>query len=207
MMYLRPSGRPALDRALQAFGSHGTDSEHLRHHLDDLLERVQENYVYHELGEIRDEVFDRGIWRALIAEFPHSPVELLVRSVKDLLADTGAYGTLRRIVHKRDPVALGLFTAFFDGLGRDLFPELRVAYSLFTAQNDWSVIAEAVDAGHAAAVRCARDICDIYRAGDTASGKDDMAAAIRALMPCSKPAAAEAGATSSVPVDGPSKSE
>ena len=207
IMYLKPSGRPALDRALQAFGKGGTDTEHLRRHLDDLLERVQELYVYHELGEIRDEMFDRDIWRALIAEFPHSPVELLVRSVKDLLADTGADGTLRRILHKRDPVSLGMFVAFFDGLGRDLFPELRVAYSLFASSDDWSVIEEAVDTGHAVAARCARDICDVYRSGDTGSGKEAMADAIRALIPCTGSTAAAAGHADDAPVDGPSKSE
>jgi len=207
IMYIKPSGRPALNSAMCDFGLNGADPGGIREHLDALLDRMQENYLYHELGEIRDDVFDRDIWRALISEFPHSPVELLVRSVKDLLADTGPAGTLRRIARKRDCVSLGLYVAFFDGLGRDLFPELRAAYSLYVQRDNWSFIEDAVSAGYATATRLAEAICRIYRDGANRHETDRMAREIRALMPCRKTAAAKTPSAPAGSVDGHMKSE
>jgi hypothetical protein len=85
--------------------------------------------------------------------------------VKDLLADTGEKGPLHHIVNHRDAAALGLFVAFFDGLGKEFFPELRVAFQLFTGSGDWQLIAEAAAAGNRTARQNAETILAVHREG------------------------------------------
>ena len=171
ILYIKPSGRPALDVALRHFGVPPGPVAALGPHLDAILNRLQDIYVYHECGEQLDAVFDDHLWREIIAAFPHSAVELLARAVKDLLADTHPRGPLRRMVGKRDIVALGCYVAFFDGLGRAMFPELRAAFSTLAATGDWVPMGAAVDAGLASAAGAARRLSDLFTEGKT---RDDM---------------------------------
>jgi hypothetical protein len=93
--FIKKSGRPALRFALEHCGLKKQDSKALRHQMPTILAAQKDNFIYHEIGEMKDSTFDRVIWRELIAAFPHSPTELLARAVKDLLADTTQHGTLR----------------------------------------------------------------------------------------------------------------
>ena len=99
------------------------------------------------MGEIRDTVFDRNLWRHMIATFPHTPIELLARVVKDLLADTNEHGKLRHIVLQQKEASLALYVAFLDGLRKELFPELKEAFQEFTETHNWQVIEQAISSG------------------------------------------------------------
>ena len=130
--FIKKSGRPALQFALQHCGLKDQDSEALRHHLTTIVAAQKDNFIYHEIGEMKDSTFDPQIWRELIAAFPHSPVELLTRGLKDLLADTSPKGTLPYLIKNRKTAGLGLYAAFLDGMPEQLFPELRDAFNHFT---------------------------------------------------------------------------
>lgn len=184
ILYVKPSGRPALDAALKRFGLPPGPVAAVAPRLDDLLDRLEDLYVYHECAEQLDTVFDDQLWREIIAAFPHSAVELLARTVKDLLADTHPRGPLRRMLSRRDDVALGCYVAFFDGLGRALFPELRAAFSKMAAAGDWATLSDAVDAGRAAAARAARRLSDLYLEGKARQDLDWAAAQIQAELIC-----------------------
>ncbi|MBW2192935.1 MAG: hypothetical protein JRF27_04000, partial [Deltaproteobacteria bacterium] len=88
MFYVKKSGRRALQFALENYGLTEQHPGTLHRHLARVSAAETETYIYHELGEIQDTVFNRDIWREIIAAFPRTPVELLSRAVKDLLADT-----------------------------------------------------------------------------------------------------------------------
>lgn len=165
MTYLGKSGRPALHFALKALGM--DRSTEARHHFnfDRIFAVVSRAFVDHEIGEICDPVFPRDIWRRILAAYPHTPVELAARALKDLLADTGPQGTLQRIVETRDSAALGFFTAFFDGLRREFFPELRAAFARFVDRQDWQIIRESVDTGFQNARRKAERMMEIFENG------------------------------------------
>jgi hypothetical protein len=166
LTYVRNSGRAALRFALERAGLPDAAPAGLKHHLDRLLDIQQANYIQHEIGEMHEEVLAGDTWRAIIADFPHSPVELLARVLKDLLADTGPGGTLERILAARDAPSLGFFVAFFDGLAREIFPELRPAFEGFTAGGDWRRLEAVVAAGYAAAGQRARCLVEIYQEGE-----------------------------------------
>jgi hypothetical protein len=163
--FVKKSGRPALRFALEHCGLKKQDSEALRHQMPTILAAQKDNFIYHEIGEMKDSTFDRVIWRELIAAFPHSPIELLVRAVKDLLADTTQYGTLCYLMRNRKTAALGFYVAFQNGLIKELFPELRAAFRDFTKTRDWRIIEEAVATGYRNAENFTEKIVHIFQTG------------------------------------------
>jgi secreted protein with Ig-like and vWFA domain len=114
---------------------------------------------------LSDRCFDHDIWRDIIAVLPHTPTELLVRTVKDVLADTGPKGTLRHIRKNQQAAALGFYAAFLDGLGKKLFPEIRATVAGFMADGDWQAVAAMISSVHQQAETMAHTIVDLYREG------------------------------------------
>jgi hypothetical protein len=114
---------------------------------------------------MRDTVFDRDIWRNIVSVFPHTPVELLARTVKDQLADTNEYGRLRHIIKEQRTGSMALYVAFLDGLRKELFPELTEAFQEFVKTRDWEIMEEAISVGYNNARHYAETICSIYNTG------------------------------------------
>ena len=165
IFYIKKSARPALNFALDACGIKDRQPKGLRRSLADILAAQKVAYIFHEIGELKDTIFDRALWREIIAAFPYSPVEYLVRAVKDLLADTNDYGTLHHIVKERNTASLAFYVAFLDGLAKEFFPELPSAFREFMQTNDWSTIEQAVSIGYKTAAKHAGLIMDLYRQG------------------------------------------
>jgi hypothetical protein len=165
LFYIKKSGRPALNFALAACGIKDRDVKALQRSLSAIYQIQQETYIYHEIGAIRDTVFDADIWREVIAAFPQSPVELLTRTVKDLLADTNPYGPLQHIISERHSGLLAFYVAFSDGLATELFPEMGSAFMEFASTRNWRVIEQAVSIGYNTAKGCAEEIVSIFLKG------------------------------------------
>ncbi len=165
IFYIKKSARPALRFALDCCGLKDHQPKALQPHLTTILAALKETYIYHEIGELNDTVFDRDIWREIIAAFPYSPVEYLARAVKDLLADTNDYGTLRYIVKERKTASLAFYAAFLDGLVKQFFPELLTSFQMFTQTGDWGIIDQAVSSGYNTAKKHAVLITDLYQDG------------------------------------------
>ena len=165
IFYIKKSARPALNIALESCGINDRTPESLHRHLDTILSEQKTAYIYHEIGELHEVVFEREIWRKIIAEFPYSPVEYLARTVKDLLADTNEYGTLQHIISKRKTASLAFYAAFLDGLAKEFFPQLPAAFQEFAPTNDWQIIEHAVSSGYQTATKNARLIMDLYQEG------------------------------------------
>ena len=167
IFYVTPSRRPFLEYALAHAGIHKFDPGGLQRHFGPLLESLYPLFVRHEIGERRDTCFDVDRWRAMIAAFPHTPIELLLRAVKDMLADSGPNGPLRRIIEDHQAVSLGFYLVFHDGLGRQLFPELRTAFAAFAPDENWSIMGDAVHGVHRRASALARRLLALFEQGQT----------------------------------------
>ncbi len=165
IFFIKKSARGTLRFALESYGVKEQDPTALRLNLARISAAEIETYIYHELGEIRDTVFDRDIWRDMIATFPHTPIELLARVVKDLLADTNQHGNLHHILRERKTASLALYAAFLDGLRKELFPELKEAFQAFMETDNWQVIEEAISKGHERAKDYAEVMCSLFRKG------------------------------------------
>ena len=165
MFYIKKSGRHALRFALENFGLKEQNFKAMQRSLAGIVGAQMGTYIYHELGEIQDTVFDRELWREIIATFPHTTVELLARTVKDLLADTNEYGTLRYITREQKTASLAFYVAFLEGLLKELFPEIIDAFREFTKTLNWCVIDQAVTTGYNTAKQYAEAISLIYQEG------------------------------------------
>lgn len=172
LLYIKKSGRQALSFALENSGLKEQHPKALQRNLATIFAAQRETYIYHEIGEIKDEVFDRNIWREFIAAYPHTAVELLARAVKDLLADTNEYGTLRYFIKKRKTASLAFYVAFFDGLAKALFPELTASFREFYHARNWRIIENAVSFGYNTARHYAEEIITIYKAGKQKKNKN-----------------------------------
>ncbi len=165
IFFMNRSGKKALNRALSGFGVTEEDPSSLKRHLPEIVRNQIETHIFHELGEILDPAVDRKAWRELLAAFPNTVIELLARTLKDLLADTSVFGTLPCIVRERDKTSLDLFAAFFDGLRRVLCPEMIEAYEKFSARQDWDLIAEAIRKVYTTSRKRAGILMDIFLSG------------------------------------------
>ncbi|MFC1489097.1 Sfum_1244 family protein [Thermodesulfobacteriota bacterium] len=165
IFYIKKSGKDALRFGLEHYGLKDQRPEALRKNLVRISADEMNTYIYHELGEIKDTAFDRDIWREIIAAHPHTLVELLARTVKDLLADTNEYGTFQYIMRERKTASLALYVAFIEGLTKELFPELRQAFKGFIQTHDWDLIEQAVSAGYDRAKQYAETIINIHQEG------------------------------------------
>jgi hypothetical protein len=163
--YIKKSGRPAMQFALEHCGLNTNKQQPAvrRQYLNEILAIQKDNYIYHEIGELSDLTFHRKIWRELIATFPHSPIELFARGLKDLLADTHPCGTLPHLIRNRKIAALGLYAAFLDGMLRELFPELREAFNHFTKTYNWLIIEEAAAEGYHRAKSYTAEMIQIFQ--------------------------------------------
>ncbi|MDY6837433.1 MAG: hypothetical protein SWH78_05615 [Thermodesulfobacteriota bacterium] len=172
IIYIKESGRHALRFAMENCGLKEGDPKELQQGLATIFDAQRETYIYHEIGELRDTVFDRDLWREVIAAYPHTPVELLARAVKDLLADTNDAGALAHIIREGKEASLGFYVAFIDGLAKENFPELRVAFQEFTETGNWQVIEQAVSHGHHRARKQAAFIMETYLKGKEKNEKE-----------------------------------
>ncbi len=171
ILYISESGRPALAFALEACcGLNQAEPAIIRRHLDTIADAVQPIYIRHEIGELRENKFDRELFRQMLVDFSETTVELLIRSLKDLLADTGPQGTLNYLVQEKDAVGLGFYVAFQPGLPSVLFTELRQAFQSFMQQPDWDPIMRIVDLAHDRAIEYSRQVIDFYQAGKGGRG-------------------------------------
>ncbi len=165
--YMKKSGRFALACALRECGLPDPEPETVRRHLSEIFEAVSDVYLYHEIGEMKDESFDADLWREIVSSFPHTPVELLARTLKDLLADTNREGTLPRLIRQRKKAPIAFYVAFFDGLAKVAFPTLRAGFSRFIQDGNWEAFAEIVREGNRSVAGLARTLSSIVREGKT----------------------------------------
>ncbi len=165
IFYVKKSGRFALKFGLENYGLNDETPEDLHRNMYRIAADESSTYIYHELGEIRDVVFGRETWQEIIAAFPHTPIELLTRTLKDLLADTGQYGTLPHIVSERKTASLAFYVAFLEGFTKILFPQIIEAFQYFTQNRDWKLIENAVAEGYQTAKSHTEAITAIYQIG------------------------------------------
>lgn len=164
IVYAAPSGKRALAVGLDACGIRDHRPAAVRPHLARLL-RVQEKIlIRHELGEIKGSGFDRSLWLQMVSAFSGSRVEILLRRVKDLLADTAPHGTLDFLCRRRDLAGLSLFVALADGLSRAYLPRIFSAFErLGEDRRGWGDLAAAAADGHRDLTRLAAEAASVFR--------------------------------------------
>ena len=144
ILHAGASRRKAMDMALAVYGLSRPDlskpAPTWAPRLTAMLKREIEPFVRHEYGEATDQTFPRKQWQTIISGYPHTRIELMARTIKDLLADTGDKGRLKFIIENGRVGSLGVFLAQLDGMPARLFPEIQPAFDRFLRNKDWREI-------------------------------------------------------------------
>ncbi len=142
-----PSARQALHEALQGYGllnkCGGIDQDKFKESLDHIVRQEMLPIIHHEIGEIKDNSFDQGVVKELLSAFPGTVVELVVRAVKDTLADVHPEGHLGWIVAQEKRSSLGFYLTYIEGLRKKMFHGLAFAADDFFSSGDWHIVEQA----------------------------------------------------------------
>jgi hypothetical protein len=139
-------------------------------HAADAVERMArgetETLILHELGELRAGALLGADWEDMLAGSDRR-TELLLRAVRDLLAD--CLVTLPKLLAREGDASLLFWFATFDGLRRQLAPELAAAYCIESNRVDRAALASAVRAGEIHWHARAQDLLSLWRCDGSAA--------------------------------------
>ena len=105
--------------------------------LERLVREEIEAVLWHEIGEGRDQTLPFRFWTNLLRLFPHSRLEIYLRTLKDLLGDTHPAGPLRYIIQTRKAGSWAFYVSNLKGMARLIVPEIIEAFFSFQKIPDW----------------------------------------------------------------------
>ncbi len=136
--------------------------------LDTMTEQEIEVMILHEIGEVRAGEMLGAAWEQLLSEIPRSKAELIIRAVRDNLADCLA--TLPALIDAGDHGSLHLYFANFFGMRKHLFPELMPAYEQWVSSGQIAPLAKVAADGGKHWLTTAQTILALYRKHDRGAG-------------------------------------
>lgn len=143
---LRSSCRSAFQHALFRYGvmDDGTlNQERFRTKLDEIVDGELHLFIYHEVGELLQETLDSATMKIIFETFPGSAIELVCRTIKDVLADTHPRGLLSYCINNERETSLSFYIGFLDGLRKKMLPEIFIAWQQFLTEKNWQTIEDA----------------------------------------------------------------
>lgn len=132
--------------------------------LDRMTDNELEAAALHEIGEFTATLELGEDWREIVAALPRSRVELMVRAVKDLLAD--CISTLPGLIENYNPASLHFYAANLVAMRKELFPGFQIAYQTWNDTNDLKPLKRLVATGVRHWSNVANDMLDCYRRED-----------------------------------------
>ena len=117
----------AMKRAIECY-----DFEHRPEAaLEAMTDTELESVLLHEIGEVQAGRLLGPEWEELLAALDHGKAEIMLRAVRDHLAD--ALSTLPALLERINPAALHFYVANLSAMRRELFPGLVSAYERWRA--------------------------------------------------------------------------
>lgn len=146
-----------LDRAFSLYGIERDflDPSAIFEKVKVISEDISDIFVYHEIGEAIEDRYSLQ-WKDFIGK--DRWLELHLRGIKDLLADTSDYGPLNLIIEKRDERLLVFYLLFLDGIRKTFFPEMMNSFQVFLETGDWDQIKEARIRGYERATTISEEV-------------------------------------------------
>jgi len=149
--------------------------ERLERTIESMVQGELESLILHELGELRAAQALGPDWESMLEQLGDRRVELVVRAVRDLLAD--CLVTLPTLLERRAMSSLQFWFSNFDGMHRILAPQMLRARPSGAHGIDVDVLQEEVNRGQKQWSATALDLLARWRAG----GCDAVAARATAL--------------------------
>ena len=152
-----PAGN-AFAAALRAYGDPADPAT-----VERMAKGEAETLILHELGELKAAALLGPEWETMLAAMQDRRTELLMRAVRDLLAD--CLVTLPALVERRADASLNFWLANFDGLRRVLAPDLAAACGADRPRVDHAALDRAARLGRKAWYAVADDLLSNWRRG------------------------------------------
>ncbi|HEY9099186.1 MAG TPA: hypothetical protein VIN38_09980 [Thiobacillus sp.] len=139
--------------------------------LDRMVDAESEVMILHEIGEARAERLLGDDWNTMLGQLSLRHAELLVRAVRDHLADCMV--TLPTVLEREALGSLHFYMANLSGLRRALFPALPQAYENWLGSHDTSKLAQAVNEAETHWLDVAQQLMTTFHR-DTAQGETQL---------------------------------
>jgi hypothetical protein len=132
--------------------------------LERMTDRETRSLLLHEIGEIMaGEELGPG-WEDLLSGMPHCKAELMMRAVRDHLAD--ALSTLPGLLDEAEPASLHFYFANLTSLRRMLYPGLLAAYAHWEQTGDLDRLLQLTEAGRRHWISLAQEILALHGTRD-----------------------------------------
>ncbi len=150
-------GQSPLVRAISCY-----DFENeLEQSLAQLCDREIETLVAHEIGEIMAGKKLGDTWQKMISAADHAPLELMLRAIRDNLAD--CINTIPNIIENLEPARLHFYIANIGHMRKVLFPALREAYDKWLNDNSSEHFEKIASEGGIHWLSVAKDLQEMFR--------------------------------------------
>jgi hypothetical protein len=158
-------------------------SESLYVRISNVAEKEIGTYIRHEIGEAHEGAGLGEAWKEMLSGPVSMRVELLVRSIKDVLSDTSEKGTLKYIIEHGRKSSLGFYVASMGGFRSMIFPEIQEQFPVFVEREDWEAIEKARQQGYRKGRDLAAAVLDIFSKQGAASGEVIEKELLEKMMP------------------------
>lgn len=129
--------------------------------LEAMTDNETESVILHEIGEVKAGALLGEEWHQLLAELPNSAAELMVRAVRDHLADCDS--TLPALIESPTPACLHFYFGNLRAMRKQMFPGLSRAYQRWVEQDDLETLQEVTERGQRHWQDVAMQMLDVYR--------------------------------------------
>lgn len=115
--------------------------------LEQLTDAELESMLDHEIGEIMAQDQLGEAWEILLATLPQSKAEIMLRAIRDHLAD--ALSTLPALLQRRQTASIHFYFANLNSMRKYLYPGLMGAYEAWCQGEEFAILRKQMLAGKA----------------------------------------------------------
>ena len=143
--------------------------------LDTMTDNELQSALLHEIGEVQAGKRLGSEWETMLAGLPPSKAEIMVRAVRDHLAD--ALSTLPGLLENRNTASLHFYIGNMTNMRKELFPKLLTAYETWTVSGNTQALEQATKLAAAHWQMLAEKILGLHQQ----QGRDCQAALIQLI--------------------------
>jgi hypothetical protein len=151
--------RNAMQKAIQCYDFDTTPEDAL----ECMTEQEIGSLLLHELGELMAGEELGSDWENALLKMPHCKAELMMRAVRDHLAD--ALSTLPGLLDAANPASLHFYFANLTNLRKMLSPSLLAAYEHWEQTGSLDRLVQLIEAGKRHWLSLAQEILALVRTG------------------------------------------
>jgi len=129
--------------------------------LDSMTENELHSALLHEIGEVEAGQWLGNEWEQMLAELPRSKAEIMLRALRDHLAD--ALSTLPSLVEQEQAASLHFYFANLNSMRKHMYPSLLSAYRQWHENGNIKPLKKQVRQGRDHWQSLAENALELYR--------------------------------------------